>query len=86
MARDLTSSSVVNNIIGFEMDQLLRLGPNEHVPHEQGMVGTSADNADSDSITFVPTSKAVNDVNSISSVQVVDSTFAVNPPNLKVDV
>lgn len=65
------------------MDQLLRLGPNEHVPHEQGMVGTSADNADSDSITFVPTSEAINDVNSVSSVQVVDSTFAVDPPNLQ---
>lgn len=65
------------------MHQFLRLGPDEHVPHEQGMVGTSADNADSDPITLVPTSKAINDVDSVSSIQIIDGTFAVDPPNLQ---
>lgn len=64
------------------MDQLLGFRPDEHIPHEQGMVGTSTDNADSDPVTFVPASKAINDVNPVSGVQVVDGTFTVDPPNL----
>lgn len=64
------------------MDQLLRFGPDEHVPHEQRMVGTSTDNTDFDSVAFIPTSKAIDDINSVPSVQVVDGTFAVDPPNL----
>lgn len=68
MGNILTSSSVVNDIIWCEMDQLLGLGSDEHVPHEQRMVGTSTDNADSDPVTFVPTGKAINDVDPVSGV------------------
>lgn len=46
------------------------------------MVGTSTDNTDSNSVAFIPASKAIDDVNSVSGVQVVDGTFAVDPPNL----
>lgn len=46
------------------------------------MVGTSTDNADFDSVAFIPAGKAIDDINSVSGVQVVDGAFAVDSPNL----
>lgn len=46
------------------------------------MVGTRADNSDVDSVTLIPTSIAIDDVDSIPCVQVINSTFSVNFPYL----
>lgn len=54
----------------------------EHVTHEQGMVGTGADNTDVDPVTLVPAGETINDVDAIPGVQVIHGTFSVNEPNL----
>ena len=46
------------------------------------MVGTSADNPDFDSVLLVPSCEAVHNINAISGVEIIDSTFTVDPPNL----
>lgn len=56
---------------------------NEHSPHEEGVVGTSAHNADIESIALVPPGKAVNDIDAISGVEVVDGAFSIDAPDLR---
>ena len=46
------------------------------------MVGSSTDNADADAIPFVPAGVAINDVDAVSSVEVVDGAFSVDFPDL----
>ncbi len=46
------------------------------------MIGASADNAHTNSISLIPTGIAIDDVNSVSCVQVVNSSFSVDPPDL----
>ncbi len=65
------------------MLQLFALGPNEHVTHEEGMVGACADNSDIDPILLIPAGIAVDNIDSIAGVEVVDGSFAIDLPNLK---
>lgn len=46
------------------------------------MVSSSADDAHADPISLIPASVAINNIDSVSSVQVVDSTLSVDPPYL----
>lgn len=73
---------IVDRIVGVEVLELLAGRADEHVPHEQGMVRAGADNADADPVLLVPAGIAVDDVDSRSRVQVVDSTLAVDFPDL----
>ena len=43
-------------------------GPDEHVSHEESMVGTSADNSHVDSIAFIPSGKSVDNINSAAGI------------------
>ena len=52
----------------MEVLKVFSLRPNEHVTHEESMVGTSADNPDLDSIFFVPSCKTIDDINAVSCV------------------
>jgi hypothetical protein len=47
------------------------------------VVGTSAHNADIESIALVPPGKAVNDIDAISGVEVVDGAFSIDAPDLR---
>lgn len=64
------------------MLQLLSRRANKHVAHEQSMVGTGTDDSNSDSVLLIPACVTVDDINSGSGIQVVDSTFAVDFPYL----
>lgn len=46
------------------------------------MVGSSADNANTDPISFIPASVAINNIDSVSSIQIIDGTLSVDPPYL----
>lgn len=49
------------------------------------MVGTGADNSDADTVALVPAGIAVDNVNSIPGIEVVDSTFPIDLPDLYED-
>lgn len=66
----------------MEVGQLLSRGPDEHIAHEQSMIGSSADDAHSDTISLIPSSISIDNIDTISCVQVVNSSFPVNPPDL----
>ena len=65
------------------MFQLFSRRPNEHVAHEKGMVCTSADDSDVDAILLVPSGEAIDHIDSISSVQIIDRPFAIDLPDLE---
>ena len=65
------------------MLQLFFRGSNEHIAHEQGVICTSTDDSDIDSIPFVPSGKAIDDIYSISGIQIINSTFSVDFPHLE---
>jgi hypothetical protein len=46
------------------------------------MVGASADDTDADSVLLVPASIAVNDIDAVAGVEVVDSALSVDFPDL----
>jgi hypothetical protein len=64
------------------MLKVLSIRSNEHIAHEESMVGTSTNNPDLDSVLLVPSRKAVHDVDTVSGVEIVDGTFTVDSPNL----
>jgi len=65
-----------------EVLKLFSAWADKHVPHEKSMVGAGTDNADVDSVSGVPSCVTVNDVDAVSGVEVVDSTFSVDFPCL----
>lgn len=42
--------------------------PDEHVPHEEGVVGAATDNTDVDSVAFIPTSKPIYDIDAAAGI------------------
>lgn len=47
------------------------------------MISASANDTDFDLIAFVPSSEAVDNIDAVSCVEVVDGTLSVDPPNLR---
>lgn len=47
------------------------------------MVGTRADNAHADAVALIPAGKPIDDIDAVAGVQVVDSTFTVDTPDLE---
>ena len=64
------------------MFKLCSRRPNEHIPHEERMIGTSANDSDIDAILLVPSGKSIYHVDAISSIQVIDGTFSIDFPDL----
>ena len=46
------------------------------------MVGSRADDADSDPVAFVPAGEAINDIDSVPCIEIVDSALAIDFPDL----
>jgi hypothetical protein len=76
------STSVVDHVVRVEVLQLLTAGPDEHVAHEESMVGTRADNTNVDAVALVPAGETIDNIDTVASVEVVDSTLAVDTPDL----
>ncbi len=64
------------------MLEIFGIRANEHVTHEESMVSASAYDSDLDAVFLVPSCKTVDDVNTISCVEVVDGSFTIDSPNL----
>lgn len=68
----------------MEAFQLLSRRTDQHVTHEEGMVGSGAYNADAYSVALIPTSVTVDNIDAIPSVEVVNGTLAVDTPDLSI--
>ena len=76
-------TGIINRIVRFEMLQLLSRRTNKHIPHEQGMVSSGADDSNIDPVSFIPACESIDDIDAIASIQVVDSSFPVDLPDLQ---
>ena len=47
------------------------------------MIRSSTDDSHTDTVPLIPTSIAINDIDSITRIQVVDGTFSINLPDLE---
>lgn len=66
----------------MEVLKILAIRSDEHISHEKSVIGTSANDSDLDLVFLVPSCEAVYDVDTVSSVQVIDGTFSVDSPDL----
>lgn len=75
-------AGIVDGVVGVEVLELLAGRADEHVAHEEGMVGAGADDADADAVLFIPAGVAIDDVDAVARVEVVDGALAVDFPDL----
>lgn len=75
-------TGVVDGVIGVEVLELRSLRADKHVAHEQGVVGTRADDADLDLVLLVPSCVTVDNVDAVPCVEVVNGSLAVDLPDL----
>jgi hypothetical protein len=75
-------AGVVDGVVGLEALKLLARRPDQHVAHEERVVGARADDPHADPVLFVPSRVAVHDVDAVPRVEVVDRAFAVDLPHL----
>jgi hypothetical protein len=66
----------------MEVLQLFSRWPDQHVAHEEGMIGASAHHTDAYPVALVPAGVSVDDIDAVPGVEVVNGTFAVDPPDL----
>lgn len=72
-------SGIVNGEVGLtKLRQFLFGGSNEHVSHEESVIGSCAHNAHFDAVSWVPAGVAVKNVQTVAGVEVVNGTFPIN--------
>ena len=76
-------TGIVDDIVRMEVLELLPSGSDEHVAHEESMVGAGTDDPHADPVLLIPSCETINDVNTASGVEVVDGTLAVDFPDLE---
>lgn len=74
--------SVVDHIVWVEGLELLAGRADQHVAHEQRMVGPGAHHPHADSVPLIPARISINHVDSVSCVEIVDGAFSVDAPDL----
>jgi hypothetical protein len=47
------------------------------------MIGTSANHPNIDTVTLIPAREAIDNIDSVSGIQIVDGSFSVDSPNLR---
>ena len=79
-------SSIENHIIRFtKFLKLLCVRADEHVVHEQRVIGPAGNDSNLDPVFRIPTGKAAINVNPFSDVQIVDRPFSDNYKCILID-
>jgi hypothetical protein len=66
----------------MEMHKLLPRGADEHVSHEESVIGPGTDDADIESIALIPAGESVDDIDTSSGIEIVDGALSVDAPDL----
>jgi len=67
----------------MEALELFSRRANQHVAHEEGVVGAGAHDAHADTVALIPAGESVNDIDAVPGVEVVDGTLTVDAPDLQ---
>ena len=76
------STGIVDDVVRMEVFELFSCRSDQHVAHEEGMVGASANHTDAYPVALVPAGEAIDDVDAFSGVEKVDGTLTVDAPDL----
>ena len=60
---------------------MLLSGTDEHVSHEETMVGSGTDDSDFDSVARIPPGISIKDVNSRAGIEVIDCSLTIDLPD-----
>jgi hypothetical protein len=77
------SASIVNDVVRVEVLQVLSRRADQHITHEEGMVGASTHDTDAYPVTLVPAGKSIDDIDAVPGVEVVNGALAVDAPDLE---
>ena len=61
-------AGIIDGIVGVEIDELFSRWPDEHVTHEESMVGSGTDDSNVDAVPLIPSSKAIDDIDTIPCI------------------
>ena len=79
-------TGVVDHVVGrAELVEFVQRGPDQHVVHEEGVVGAAAQHADLQPAGWIPAGVAVAHVDLVPRVEVVDGPLAVQQEGVVVD-
>jgi len=62
--------------------QLISRRPDQHVAHKESVIGASAHHAYTYPVAFVPAGVAIDDVDTVPGVEVINGTFTIDTPYL----
>ena len=80
------AAGVVDHEVGLaEIRQLLARRPDEHGVHEQGVIRTLADDAHFDAVVGIPSGKAVEAIEPLADIQVIDGALAHHVEGARVE-
>jgi hypothetical protein len=65
-----------------EVLEIFGIRADEHVAHEEGVVGSGANHPNLDAVLLVPSRKPVDHVDSVSGVEIINSTLTIDSPDL----
>ena len=65
------------------MLELLVRWANEHIAHEESMIGAGADDSNVDPVSFIPAGEAIDDIYSVPGIQIVNGALSVDFPHLQ---
>ena len=66
----------------MEVRELFTGRSDKHISHEESMVSSGTNNSNSDTVFLVPSCISINDVDTISCVEIIDGSFTVDSPDL----
>ena len=66
----------------MEVLQLVSRRADQHIAHEERMVGASTHNTDAYPVALVPAGESIDDIDAVPGVEVVNGTLAVDAPDL----
>ena len=76
-------ASIIDSVVWMEVLELLFRGTYKHISHEKSVVGSRANDPDVDPVPLIPASKAIDDVDTVSGVQVINCPFTIDLPDLQ---
>jgi hypothetical protein len=67
----------------MEVLQLLSRWSNQHVAHEESVIGAGAHHSDAYPVALIPSGKSIDDIDAVPGVEVVNGTLTVDTPDLE---
>ena len=66
----------------MEVLKFFTIGSNKHVAHEKSVIGTSADDSNLNLVILIPSCKAIDNVDPISRIKIINCPLTINSPDL----